>query len=518
MFWSEGPMMDARPAGTYYRQPPARQPRPSRRFGGVNPHTGAYRDREEEMLRRQLHQQEIIRQRDVVRRRRHHEQELLAEQAVAHEEQRRRTIAARRYEIARERRLAYITWNSAARKIQRWWRAVLPAHRAAVAERDVKRRSAAAVTIVAALARNVAKIRARHVTDSLKRLWELQGKIDAVPGLTAEELASDSSNKAAKQARLLFGHTLEKLVLSADDIPIHSSLTARAIRKRIVLSANARLQLLDDATAAVDAAEAMAEFASSGVPSDDGLPSRDGASEADETEGTVEMTDTDDDMITASESESESECDDADDDDEVAAATTFDEAIAAVDAARHHDSSLHVRPGRAPATGPNEVGGHTEFFDAALATGDDADADADTDAASAAEDDTAMEQDEDEDEHGSDSSFEHISASAAASAADSESEGELALDQIWLGLGSEAAVEAERDLAMQAIKQAEDVGGAAALQAAADAAARSHLADVIESFSHELANLQSELQESTDLDLTNTVTELQAAVNLISRD
>ena len=251
----------------------------------------------------------------------------------------------------------------------------------------------------------------------------------------------------------------------------------------------------------------MTVLASCGVPSDDG----DGASETDETEETVEMTD----RITESETEPEpeSEGDDADDNDEVAAATTFDAAIPTVAAARHHGSS---RPAGAPATeGPNEVGGHTEFADAAMAAGDDADA------KSAAGEGTAMELDEDEHEHedGSDSSFEHISASAAASATDSESEGELAWGRRWSGPGIEAAVEAERDLAMQAVKQAEDVGGgAAALQAAGNGAARSQLARLTAQFSGELANLQSELHESTDSDLTNTVTELQAAVNLISRD
>lgn len=122
------------------------------------------------------------------------------------------------------------------------------------------RKIAAAEIVLTALRWNVARTCGRAVVASLRQLRNLEAAIEAVPGLTLAE--AGGLDKASTKARLVFEHTLEKLVLSADNIPTRGSETARAIRKRLVLRANARLQAHDELTQKARAEAAAQQIAS----------------------------------------------------------------------------------------------------------------------------------------------------------------------------------------------------------------------------------------------------------------
>jgi len=115
------------------------------------------------------------------------------------------------------------------------------------------RRCSAAVVVTNALRRNVAVQQARRVAGSLVRLRQLETKIAT--------LADPDSEALKRHAKVTTGisefeNTLEKLILSADDIPSYGSATARAIRKRLVKNANDRLQHFDQQIVALEAARA----------------------------------------------------------------------------------------------------------------------------------------------------------------------------------------------------------------------------------------------------------------------
>lgn len=153
--------------------------------------------------------------------------------------QHQKELEARRRRQKQERqrkvhmRLNIIKYTIAARTIQKWWRNVSAA-----------RKEAASKIIRDALQRNVAVRQARRIASSIRNLLALEDNIEAFPDVTDAE--ASGSDKASVRARLVFEHTLEKLVLSADDIPTHGSESARAIRKRLVLRANARLSAHDE--------------------------------------------------------------------------------------------------------------------------------------------------------------------------------------------------------------------------------------------------------------------------------
>jgi len=206
--------------GTYFRPPTA-----TRR---------SHFDRENELLRQQLYQQEMDRRAANAR----------AEQSRIREQHRRKTEirAADRARRLQTRRLAVLRYTAAARVIQRWWRT-----------RSAARRAAAAEVVVAALRRNCAVRHARQIAGSLARLRELEATIESLPEAGAEVL---DRRARAGPGISHFENTLEKLILSADDIPTHGSPTARAIRKRLVKTANTRLQNFDKRVVALQAAKA----------------------------------------------------------------------------------------------------------------------------------------------------------------------------------------------------------------------------------------------------------------------
>lgn len=187
--------------------------------------------REEELLRRQLYQHEL-------------DQRAGEEHARSRELHRRRALAQREHQAAAAAARQYdaiFTFAVAARKIQRWWRGTAAARKAVAA---------------AKVAGNLAARQARRVTESLRRLTELEATIKALPKPAAEQLSKRVSSKGIS----VFENTLERLILSADDIPTHGSDAARAIRKRLVRTANTRLQAFDEVVAA-KAAKAAAERA-----------------------------------------------------------------------------------------------------------------------------------------------------------------------------------------------------------------------------------------------------------------
>lgn len=224
MFWSAQDPFAAGFGGGFAK--PARSPyRPRPRYGY---------DREDELLRQQLYQQEIDRRAAAAR----------AEQGRLREQRRRQAEAqaADRARRLRTRRLAILRYTGAARTIQRWWRASLAA-----------RREAAAVVVVAAMRRNCAVQQARRIAGSVARLRDLESTIVALPEANTEVL---DRRAGAGRGISQFENTLEKLILSADDIPTHGSAFARAVRKRLVKTANARLQRFDQQVVALKAVKA----------------------------------------------------------------------------------------------------------------------------------------------------------------------------------------------------------------------------------------------------------------------
>lgn len=223
MFWhTEDPFA----SGLHTEGHPSK-PRPHFRRSRFQPELA----REEELLRRQLYQHELDQRAANAR----------EEQALAQREHQAAAAAAARQHA---RRLAIFTFAVAARKIQRWWRGTAAPHRAV-----------AAAKVAEALSRNLAVRQARRATESLRRLTELEATIEALPKPGAEQLSKRVSSKGIS----VFENTLERLILSADDIPTHGSDAARAIRKRLVRTANTRLQAFDEVVAAERAAEQEAE-------------------------------------------------------------------------------------------------------------------------------------------------------------------------------------------------------------------------------------------------------------------
>lgn len=209
-------------------------------FGGgfAKPARSPYRarprygyDREDELLRQQLYQQEIDRRAAAAR----------AEQGRLRE-QRRRQAEAQAADRARRLRTRRLRYTGAARTIQHWWRASLAA-----------RREAAAAVVVAAMRRNCAVQQARRIAGSVARLRDLESTIVALPEANTEVL---DRRAGAGRGISQFENTLEKLILSADDIPAHGSAFARAVRKRLVKTADARLQRFDQQVVALKAVKA----------------------------------------------------------------------------------------------------------------------------------------------------------------------------------------------------------------------------------------------------------------------
>jgi len=181
-------------------------------------------------------------QQQVVARRRAQQAEWRREQILA---RKKRALQVREHEarVLKARRLRYLSVSVAARTIQRWWRA-------ARARRD----RAAAEVVAAALQRNAAVKRSRRVARAIAALRGLERRILDVTN-PFDELNAASTPKQRTKARLVFEHTLERLTLDADGVSTHGNETARALRKRLVVTANARLQEFDDLVAAESAAE-----------------------------------------------------------------------------------------------------------------------------------------------------------------------------------------------------------------------------------------------------------------------
>jgi hypothetical protein len=232
-------------------------------------------------------------------------------QAVMEErrrQQRERALQAQQKERARKvhLRIRMISYNIAARKIQRWWRA-----------KNAARKEAAAIIIAEALRRNTAVKQARNISDSIKKLIALEREIIEFPSINDAEVIG--TDKQSIRARLVFEHTLEKLVLSADDIPTHGSATARAIRKRLVVKANARLTALDEAVK--QAATATAATAANLQAMAEEMNSDEAPVEMDTDDGSssvvlsaMEQDETDSDSSSEEEEEEEEEEEQTDDD------------------------------------------------------------------------------------------------------------------------------------------------------------------------------------------------------------
>lgn len=228
-------------------------------------------DPEMELLRRQLCQREMdhreqARTRDL--RRLRHQQ---ARTRELHRREQQVALAQREQAV---RQLKKRARSLAARRIQRWWRAI------AAAQADA----------------------AARVAQSLERLAQLEATIETLPAVTDDELSKRASGNGKGVS--VFEHTLEKLILSADDVPTHGSDAARALRKRIVRTANARLQAFDEqvvavkaaqTSQAVDAAErAMIDYndeATVGVSAATAAPAAEVAAETAAEVGAVEWTD-----------------------------------------------------------------------------------------------------------------------------------------------------------------------------------------------------------------------------------
>lgn len=214
-------------------------------WGGQHPHPSQYYDDpwQAELTERRWLQEPEQRSR---------EQELLRlQQEVIDEQQqekRQQARLARRRSYTRRvvRRLRFIAASIAARKIQRWWRGTATSSR-----------QWAGKVVLTALRRNVAVCRARGVATSLRQLRDLESAIEAMPAVSPVE--AGGVDKTLTKEWLVFEHTLEKLVLSADNIPTRGSMTAKAIRKRLVVRANTRLQAHDEMTNEAASARARAQ-------------------------------------------------------------------------------------------------------------------------------------------------------------------------------------------------------------------------------------------------------------------
>jgi hypothetical protein len=213
MVWfNEVPMGYHQPSRMHpaYGQVKPRRARPVDPYGGLfgAPYNGYGGYDNEERIAYLQHQKELEARREFVRRQKQERQKV-------------------------HRRLNMIKYTIAARTIQRWWR-----------NASAARKETASKIIRDALQRNVAVKQARQIASSIRNLLALEDNIEAFPDVT--DVEASGSDKASVRARLVFEHTLEKLVLSADDIPTHGSESARAIRKRLVLRANARLSAHDE--------------------------------------------------------------------------------------------------------------------------------------------------------------------------------------------------------------------------------------------------------------------------------
>jgi len=191
-------------------------------------------DEEDRLLRQKLYQQEMHQRAAAAR----NEQRRLRERHRRHAE----TQAAGHARRVRARRLAVLRYTMAARKIQRWWRAMSAA-----------RQNSAAKVIATALRRYRAVRQARRIVSSVTKLRDLEATIKVLPEADAKAL---DRRAELNQGISEFENTLEKLILSADDIPTYGSETARAIRKRLVKTANTRLQKFDQRLVALKTAMA----------------------------------------------------------------------------------------------------------------------------------------------------------------------------------------------------------------------------------------------------------------------